>query len=232
MVIDPRKYSDLREVPKYTIGDVAWYLDVPPSTIRWWFLGRTYIVKGELRQSRELIRPAHYDPYNPSLSFYNLVEAHILAATRKVHNISMQKLRDAIDYLQQRYQSQHPLLGHDFFTDGKDLFIKKLSETVSLGKKGQLAFKEIVDIYLDRLMKDSAGWPTEIYPIRHRDTTKKPIVIVPTVASGQPVTARNSIRVAVLINRKDAGESAQQIAEDYGLTTLEVEQAIQYMEAA
>ena len=144
----------------------------------------------------------------------------------------MQKIRDAIDYLAQQYKSTHPLLGHEFFTDGRELFIKRIIATVNLSRKGQLAFKELVDKHLDRVIPDSSGWPVEVYPVRHNDMTKKPIVIVPTVAGGQPITPRKGIRVTVLMNRKEAGESYQQIAEDYGLTDIEVKEAVEYMEAA
>jgi uncharacterized protein (DUF433 family) len=232
MAINPKSYPDPREVPKYTLGEVAWYLDIPASTLRWWCLGREYTVRGQPRTSPALIKPALYDPHNPSLSFYNLAEAHILAATRKFDKISMQKIRNAIDYLDQQHRSPHPLLGHDFFTDGKDLFIKTIIATVNLGRKGQLAFRELVDAYLDRLLKDNSGWPTQVYPVRHKDVTKKPIVIVPSVGGGHPITPRKGIRVEVLMNRKQDGETYQQLAEDYGLTQVEVEEAIRYMEAA
>jgi len=232
MAIDPRKYADPREVPKYTIGEVALYLDLPPSTVRWWCLGRHFKTGGERRFSPSLIQPASQDPHNPSLSFYNLAEVHVLAATRRFNKISMQKIRDAIDYLAAQYPSLHPLIGHDFFTDGKDLFVKKITETVNLSRKGQLAFKELVDAHLDRLVSDHAGWPEKLFPVRHRDIEKKPIVIVPSVCGGHPITPKKGIRVSVLLSRNHAGESFQQIADDYGLTELEVEDAIRYMEAA
>jgi len=232
MRVDPTQYEDPRDVPKYTLRDVAWYLDLPISTLRWWCLGRNYMLRGERRSSASLIRPALYDPRNPSLSFFNLAELHILAATRRFSKISMQRLRDAIDYLGETYPSQHPLLGHDFFTDGRNLFVKRILETVNLSKRGQLAFKEIVDVYLDRIVKDSLGWPEKIYPIRHKDASRQPVIIVPNVAGGQPITPKKGVRISVLLNRHEAGESYQDIAEDYGLTRTDVEDAIKYMEAA
>ncbi len=232
MAVDPKRYADLREVPKYTIGEVASYLDLPPSTVRWWCLGRYFKIGDERRFSRPLILPALHDPHNPSLSFFNLAELHVLAATRRFDNISMQKIRNAIDYLNEQQPSPHPLIAQDFFTDGKDLFIKRILETVNLSRKGQLAFKEIVDVHLDRLEPDTSGWPARLYPVRRRDTSKRPIVIVPDVGGGHPITPKKGIRVSVLLSRKDAGESYQQIADDYGLTELEVEEAVRYMEAA
>ena len=50
MAVDPKRYADLREVPKYTIGEVASYLDLPtPSTVRWWCLGRYFKIGDERR---------------------------------------------------------------------------------------------------------------------------------------------------------------------------------------
>ena len=232
MAIDPKNYSDFREVPKYTLKDVAWFLDIPPSTLRWWCLGRHYRLFGQERFSPRLIEPALYDPHNPSLSFYNLAEIHVLSATRRLHGASMQKIRNAIDFLAAQYGPMHPLLGHEFFSEGRNIFIKTLTETINISKRGQLVFKQVVDAHLDRIEIDANGWPTKVYPIRHKDASKKPIVIIPNVGGGQPVTPKKGIRVSVLLNRKEAGEAPQQIAEDYGLTELEVEEAIQYMAAA
>jgi hypothetical protein len=127
MTVDPHQYADPRDVPRYTVGQIAYFLDIPASTVRWWCLGRNYKVHGELRSSPPLIKPALYDPHNPSLSFYNLAELHILGSTRRFSRISMQSIRGAIDYLSGAYPSPHPLLGHDFFTDGKDLFVKRIN---------------------------------------------------------------------------------------------------------
>jgi uncharacterized protein (DUF433 family) len=232
MGVDPRKYRDPRDVPKYNLAEVALYLDIPESTVRWWCLGRKFRVRGELRDSPALIKPALIDPRNPSLSFYNLAEIHILAATRRFHKISIQKIRDAIDYIEAIHPSPHPLLSLELFTDGASLFIKRISETVNLSKKGQLAFKELVDAHLSRIIPDSSGLPEKLYPIRHQDTQRKPIIIVPNVCGGRPITPKKGIRISVLLNRRDAGETYQQIADDYGLAEAEVKEAIQYMEAA
>lgn len=232
MGVDPKNYSDPRDVPKYNLAEVALYLDIPESTVRWWCLGRKFKFRGERRDSPALIKPALHDPHNPSLSFFNLAELHILAATRRFHKISMQKIRDAIDYIAASHPSAHPLLSQDFFTDGVNLFVKRINETVNLSKKGQLAFKELVDAHLSRIVPDSSGLPEKLYPIRHHDTQKKPIMIVPAVCGGRPITPKKGIRVSVLLSRSNAGETYQQIADDYGLAEIEVKDAVQYMEAA
>jgi len=234
MSVNPRNYADSRDVPKYTLQQVAWYLDIPIATLRWWCLGRDFKIGGKPRHSDALITPALYNANSPSLSFYNLAEIHILVATRRFHKISMPKIRDAIDYLEgpSKGQVKHPLLSQEFFTDGKGLFVKHLLETVNLGKKGQLAFKELVDQHLERIVPDATGRPEKLYPVRHGDLANKSVIIIPTVGSGHPVTTRKGIRVSALWNRKQAGESLTEIADDYGLTQIEVEEAIRYVEAA
>ena len=182
--------------------------------------------------SRPLIVPALHDPRNPSLSFFNVAELHVLAATRRFDNVSMQKIRNAIDYLNEQQPSPHPLIAQDFFTDGKDLFIKRILETVNLSKKGQLAFKEIVDVHLDRLEPDTSGWPGRLYPIRHRDISRRPIVIVPDVGGGHPITPKKGIRVSVLLSRKHAGSPISRLPTITGLQSLKSKKAVRYMEAA
>jgi hypothetical protein len=69
--------------------------------------------------------PADHNPKGPSLSFYNLAEAHVLSATREF-KISMKSIRHAMDNLDTIYPSPHPLISRDFETDNRDLFIREL----------------------------------------------------------------------------------------------------------
>lgn len=241
MKVNPKQYADLREVPKYTLQEVSFYLDIPVSTVRTWCLGRTFRAGPNRRFSPPLIELALVDPRNPSLSFFNLAEVHVLSAIRRFGRISLQRVRNAIDYLRETilpesttdaFTARHPLIAYDLFTNGRDLFLRGMLQTINLSKKGQLAFREIINEHLDRLISDQDGMPEQLLPIRHRDTTKKPVAIFPLVGGGQPVTPRKGIRVSVLMNRFHAGESVRDLAEDYGLSEREVREAIEYMEAA
>jgi len=154
MRVDPRAYQDRREVPKYRINEVALYLGINEPTLRNWFFGYHRTVNGVRKLHAPIIRPALHNPYEPSLSFYNLAEAQVLAATRRkwsiVRNagvstgptnpkfgerpretvdvqISMQAIRQAVEYVS-RDHPVHPLISQYFFTNGKNLFIKLLEE--------------------------------------------------------------------------------------------------------
>ena len=77
------KRFDAREIPAYTVGEAAHYLGVPKSTLRSWFAGQ--------RAFRAVIRPA--DAKALGLSFTNLVEAYVLTAIRRKHQIALPTIR-------------------------------------------------------------------------------------------------------------------------------------------
>jgi hypothetical protein len=71
---------DPRELAIYTPADAALYLGIKRSTLASWIYGRYYnTTKGRVF-FEPLIKPA--DVENRLLSFFNLAEAHVLAATR------------------------------------------------------------------------------------------------------------------------------------------------------
>jgi len=59
-----------------------------------------------------------------------------------------------------------------------------------------------------------------------------PIGIDPTIAFGRPVVLSRGISTATIVERIDAGETLRAVADDYGLTTTDVEQAVVYERAA
>ena len=57
-------------------------------------------------------------------------------------------------------------------------------------------------------------------------------MIDPQVAFGRPFIARRGISTAAIVDRVNSGESYDEIAADYGLDPLEVEEALFYEQAA
>lgn len=97
---------DPREQALYTPADAACYLGIHPQTLSNWIWGRKYpTVNGE-KHFAPLIEVADHD--NQLLSFFNLAELHVLAATRYEHAISMKRIRTAMNTIQERYPSDHP----------------------------------------------------------------------------------------------------------------------------
>lgn len=216
-----RTSGDVREHPRYSLEDAARYLRIPLSTIKAWVRGQHYRsgTTGKTINFSPLIVPA--SPSKGLLSFYNLAEAHVLRATRDRH-VPLKNVRRALDYVRERLpESAHPLLSYDFSTFGKSVFVEHLGDTINATAHGQKAMRELLNRYLHRIARDQFGSPIQIYPMNTEH-----LVIDPTLSSGQPVVKGTRIMASLLAARKEAGESYQDLVEDYGLTPSQIEHAI------
>lgn len=217
---------DPRELPAYGLPEAARYLRMPEATLRSWVLGRPYPTAGGQRFFRPVI---HLPESNsPVLSFMNMIEAHVLEAIRRQENIPLRKVRAAVVFLERHYHSRHPLAEHQFETDGLDLFIEKAGLLINLSQEGQLAIRGIVAAYLRRVERDVKGLPIKLYPFTRKRDSEEPraVVIDPFVSFGRPVLAGTGIATAVLAERFKAGESVEELAQDYGRSVLEIQEAL------
>lgn len=221
------KHLGPREISSYSVMEAAHYLRIPRTTIRDWVSGRHYRSTAGVRFSRPIIQVP--DPGVQLLSFMNLVEIHVLDAIRRKHDIPLEKVRTAMNYLSKQFPSRHPLADQEFVTDGLNLFIKKFSQLINISQEGQLAIHEVLQAHLHRIDRDFKGIPVRLYPFtRKRDLRVEPktIVIDPQVSFGRPVLAGTGIPTAVIAERYKAGESVDDLADDYGRRRLEIEEAI------
>ncbi len=218
--------QDLRELPAYGIPEAAHYLRIPRATLRDWVLGRSYPTETGMTFSKPIIALPDEDRH--LLSFVNLVEAHVLDAIRREHKISLQKVRRALDYLTKHFRSKHPLADQNFETDGLDLFIQKYGQLINLSQEGQLAIRSLLEAHLRRIDRDKAGLPVRLFPFTRKRQPEEPraVVIDPYVSFGRPVLVGTGIATAIIAERYKAGESMDELADDYGRERLEIEEAI------
>jgi uncharacterized protein (DUF433 family) len=221
---------DLREIPSYGFTEAAHYLLIPPSTIRCWLTGRYYPSKVGRQFSKPVIQLPN--PDKRLLSFMNLVEIHVLDAIRRKHDIQLEKVRTAVQYLSRQFPSRHPLADREFETDGLDLFIKKLGQLINVSRDGQLAMGEILQAHLLRIERDLSGIPVKLYPFTRKRAPEeaheepKVVVIDPLISFGRPVLAGTGVATSVIAERYKAGETIDELAEDYGLQRLQIEEAV------
>lgn len=217
--------EDVREHPTYSIPEAARYVHVPESTLKSWVFGRPYPTGSGTKRFKPLIVAA--DREHNLLSFYNIVEAHVLAATHG-ENIPLKNVRGALNYVMEKLPyTKHPLISYEFATKGKHLFVNHLGISIDATAHGQQIFE-----HLERLLKRITkrgpdGYPLEIEP--HNTTI---LVIDPNVCSGRPVLKGRGIPAAVLWQRKEARQPIPKIAKDFGLSEDEVERAITEFAAA
>ena len=166
-----------------------------------------------------------------------MVKAHVLDAIRRHHQVPLSKIRHAIDYLRKHFSSTHPLAEQRFETDGLDLFIDKFGQLINVTQSGQIALRELLKAHLHRVEHDAAGTAVRLYPFtRKRDLREPKVVIIdPHISYGRPILVGTGIPTAVVAERYKAGESIDELAEDYGRSRNEIEEAIRcelWLEAA
>jgi len=217
---------DPRELPSYRLPEAAHYLRIPIATLRSWVVGRYYPTQSGQSFFKPIIRLP--DKEDLVLSFMNLVEAHVLDAIRREHEIPLRKVRRALDYLKVRFPSRHPLVDQGFETDGLNLFVEKYGKLINISEAGQLAMRNVLEAYLRRIERDEAGLAVRLFPFTRRRELDEPRVVVidPRVSFGRPVLVGTGIPTSVIAERYKAGESTDQLADDYGRPRLEIEEAI------
>jgi uncharacterized protein (DUF433 family) len=226
-MVDLYKGRDPRHLPAYSAGEAAHYLNVPTATLRSWVFGRTYPTAAGRRHFKPVIQLPVAG--KRLLSFTNLVEAHVLAAIRK-RGVSLPNVRSAIDHLEKHYQIDHPLADVRFKTDGLSLFIEILGQLVNVTMRGQLAIREIMEAHLQRVEHDEQGLAARLFPFTRLSAGQVPqpriVMIDPRIAFGRPVLVGTGIPTAVLADRYKAGESMNDLAEDYECDRDLIEEAI------
>ena len=167
---------------------------IPPATLRSWVAGRKYPTDLGTKFFRPIIQSP--EDVRAGLSFVNLVEAHVLDAIRRHHQVPLSKIRQAIDYLRKHFSSKHPLAEQRFETDGLDLFIDKFGQLINVTQSGQIALREFLKAHLHRVEHDAAGTAVRLYPFTRKRDPREPRVVVidPHLSYGRPVLGwdRNS----------------------------------------
>jgi len=218
--------NDPRELPAYSIPEGAHYLRIPVATLRSWVLGRYYPTESGPRLFEPIIDLP--DQHRGVLSFINLVEAHVLAAIRRKHRLPLPQVRQALHYVEKQFPSKHPLADQRFETDGLNLFVQKWGQLINISQYGQLAIRRLLEAHLRRIERDPDGLPTRLYPFTRKFEPEEPRVVVidPFVSFGRPVIVGTGIPTAVVAERYKAGETIDELAQDYGYQRLGIEEAI------
>jgi uncharacterized protein (DUF433 family) len=223
---------DVRSHAAYTLAEAARYLKLAPATLRSWVAGRRYPTADGIGRFQPLIHPPRREP--PTLSFWNLIEAHVLRAMRTEHGVSMDALRKALDYAQKKLSIDRLLLSKDLCTDGGRVLLDRYGELIDLSASGQIAMRRVFHEHLKRVEWDESRFPIRLYPFPSSDDAgvNRPIAIDPQIAFGRPILARKGVSTGIIADRIDAGERVEELAADYDLTVPEIEEAVLYERAA
>lgn len=207
---------ELYELPAYGVPEAARFLRTPYQTLRYWLTGSSRV-------------PPVVKMSAPNrLSYFNLLECHAVMAMREVHHLRLPKVRRALASLNKLFPSKHPFLDRVLKTDGVDILTEELGTMINLTQNCQLEIKTFLTLHLQRI--EIQGGTYKFFPFVMSRTPAEPkfIVIDPSVGFGKPVIAGTAISAATIAARFNARESVDDLAEEYGRSKREIEEAIRW----
>lgn len=216
------------------MAEAARHLDVPASTLRNWARGYEWSSHG---------RTVHGDPIlttvevahrsGASIPFVGLAEGLVLAAIRQ-SGVPLQRIRPALNRLDEEFGIQHALASKKLYTDGAEVLLDISSDLddpadkQALGdlvvvRNGQRVFNAVVKSYLQRIKYDSDGY---VHLIRLPAYTVAEVIVDPNRGFGQPIFARGGARLEDTLSLFRAGESLGEVANEFGVPLPELEDAV------
>lgn len=209
----------LARIPAYPFAEVARYLRVPYSTVRSWAKGGSGSASG--------FRPVLDQAQGNQLTFAELTEMMIVRELRQTFFVPLQQIRNAKAYVAKALD--RPWYLYDLGVAGRDIFIRGISNSpVAASRGGQLALEGFLDQVIQRVSFDTALEPSAIFPVVPYALDDKPVQIRPSVAFGLPTVTGTGVRTEIIFARVNAGEEVQDVAEDYDLTTVQIEDAVRF----
>lgn len=216
--------QDIRTLPTYTIPEAAAFLAIPRRTLTSWYEGKESILKASARYGA-----AHL------LSYRDIEEAYRVFLLRERFDFSLQFLRRSMANARRMFRSQHPLQRADAIKEClRDLVYDKPARgknprtITSLGKcPGQQLVEEVANLFAERIEAGRFIFPWRFAATDHKS---RPVSMNPNIMSGRLVVAGTRIPVNTILGQKRAGQSVGEIAAEFGLDDMIVQQALTHID--
>jgi uncharacterized protein (DUF433 family) len=226
--IDDARFS----APLYTIPEAAGYLSLPETTFRTWVRGYTNRRPAKAPTVGAPILTAIDAGDQTRIPFVGLVEGMVLAAIR-ASGVPLQRIRPALEALQSEWGLEHALASRRLYTDGAEVLYDladgsepaatKVSQLVVV-RNGQHVFSDIVQSYLKRIDYSPKDGFANLIHLPEYET--EAVVVDIRRAGGKPIFRSGGARVADVLERFWTGESLEQLAGEFGVPELELEDAL------
>jgi uncharacterized protein (DUF433 family)/transposase-like protein len=221
--------GDRFEVPLYSIAEASRYLDVPRTTLQQWVKGYDARPKGRTRKSGAPIVTSVEPESGLTLPFVGLAEAYVLSAFRQAR-VPLQRIRPALDRLQEEFGIAHALASKSLYTDGAEVifdYAERRGDTpearsardLVVVRNGQRVFKDVIESYLERIEFESDGW---VKLIQLPQYDKAQVIVDPHRSFGAPIFRKGAARVEDVINRFKAGDALDVLSADFGIPQQEL----------
>jgi uncharacterized protein (DUF433 family) len=226
-----RPREELIHEPAYSVAVVGRLLGLSPTTVRSWFFGMSNATE---RPFARVLEAA--DPENRLLSFVNLCETHVLAIVRRSNNVSMSAVRRTMRYLADDGGERHPLLSRQIRVSGRgNIFVDKPGgPLLDMTEGTQLAMREVLGDALSRIEWSERDTPVRLFPVSsiagNAADAQRAVAIDPAVGFGSPILVDAGVSTAVVAGRFRGGDTIEELAEDYEVSTFAIQDAIRFEE--
>lgn len=209
-------------LPAYTISDAARYAGANTQTVSYWFRGGGEL--GPALGGKEA---------GKALNYLQLIETAFVKTFRDA-GVSLQRLRRARAYVQQRLKSDYPFARHDFQTDGFHVFMELSEIEPELG---------VDQLFIAADTPNQPGWALIVkerfqqfeyvdmdgdsLAVVWRPSEKQPAVVI-DARKGFGAPAVEGVPTWALAGRARAGESIGEIAFDFNVSEELVSEALEF----
>ncbi|PQA56069.1 DUF433 domain-containing protein [Siphonobacter curvatus] len=202
----------------YTVPDVAQILRLPLTRVRRWLdefwngrLSATTKISYSWGKGRERV-----------VNFQTLIEFYVFFKLREL-GISTPKILQAHEVSSRLLQTPFPFASSFLLTDSKTLFVEIGNEIlITADARLQYEIKEVMEGFCRKIEFDADKLASKFWPLGK----DRSVVIDPQRQLGQPTVQGTNILAETLHRLHLGGEDTPTIAQLYGLTQTQVEEAL------
>jgi uncharacterized protein (DUF433 family) len=167
--------------------------------------------------------------HGPRLPFIALAEAQILRELRNT-GLTMQHIRAGVARLRKVTGEEYVLATNTIASDGGDLLYNAASKVAPewvRARDGQMALRQVAEAVIRYVSYAADGYASRIVL---RPYGAADVIIDPRFGFGQPIFGTSKVKVETIADLfYGGGESVEDIADEYDLSTDEVETVLRVM---
>ena len=204
-------------LPAYQVREAARYARISTQTILNW--QKRGINSGAALSVRDTGKP---------LSYMQLVELAFVSALRDL-GVKLEDIRNARDYMAQKFNAEFPFAQLKFKTDGQDILMELpkfergslKDKLIKVNQGGQTTWTDVIGNKFDEF-----DYAKGIAVRWNLAGANSPIHIDPRVSFGAPTV--KGIATWAIKGRWEAGESIEDIADDFSIGINHVIEALRF----
>lgn len=206
--------------PLYAFAEADRLANVTRGTAKRWLIGYGY----RSVDGKRVAKPAVVQSVAVrGVSFADLVEVVAIGRLREL-GFSLALIRKVVANCREMFNADRLFSSLRFKAGGREVFVERDLELIEVGrKKGMQAWDSILAPFLETL-DDTEGIATAWWPLGREHG----ILVDPAFAFGLPIIAGTAVRTEIVLERFQAGEFADETAEDLRLSRVQVERALQF----